>query len=281
MKTLLRLIPLLLTACSGVQTPPLHLSWEDNILEITRADLPPIRIWYLEAYCRPGARDQPWDKTLIKHRTEKISAAEDGSRIDLRCTLVDGVIVNHIIRAEADHVDFQVIAHNPTDKISEAHWGQPCIRVGEFTGTGKNVTEDKYAYLKKSFVFLDGDAPAFMPTRDWAVEARYTPGQLWIPRHVPRVDGNPRPHHPDPPANGLIGCVSADDQWLMATAWEPYHELFQGVIRCLHSDFRIGGLAPGETKTLRGKVYVLPKDFPALLNRYRKDFPEHAAHALE
>ena len=31
----------------------------------------------------------------------------------------------------------------------------------------------------------------------------------------------------------------------MATAWEPYQELFQGVIVCLHSDFRIGGLEAG------------------------------------
>ena len=28
----------------------------------------------------------------------------------------------------------------------------------------------------------------------------------------------------------------------LATAWEPYQELFQGVIVCMHSDFRIGGL---------------------------------------
>ena len=61
----------------------------------------------------------------------------------------------------------------------------------------------------------------------------------------------------------------------MATAWEPYQELFQGVIVCLHSDFRIGGLKPGETKTIRGKIYLMPADFPALLARYRRDFPEH------
>ena len=46
----------------------------------------------------------------------------------------------------------------------------------------------------------------------------------------------------------------------MATAWEPYQELFQGVIVCLHSDFRIGGLKPGETKAIRGKIYLMPAD---------------------
>ena len=76
------------------------------------------------------------------------------------------------------------------------------------------------------------------------------------------------------PSNGLIGCVSADGKELMATAWEPYQELFQGVIVCLHSDFRIGGLKPGETKTIRGKIYLMPADMQALKARYQRDFPE-------
>ena len=90
-----------------------------------------------------------------------------------------------------------------------------------------------------------------------------------------RDDVNPRPLSSIVPSNGLIGCVSADGKELLATAWEPYQELFQGVIVCLHSDFRIGGLKPGESKTIRGKIYLMPADFEALEARYRKDFPEH------
>ena len=44
------------------------------------------------------------------------------------------------------------------------------------------------------------------------------------------------------------------------------------MIACLHSDLRIGGLAPGEEKTVRGKIYFLEADFDRLLARYRKDF---------
>ena len=62
---------------------------------------------------------------------------------------------------------------------------------------------------------------------------------------------------------------------LFATAWEPYQELFQGVGRCLHSDFRLGGLKPGEKLQRKGKVYLVNNDLEALLARYRKDFPEH------
>ena len=60
----------------------------------------------------------------------------------------------------------------------------------------------------------------------------------------------------------------------MAVAWEPYQELFLGVITCIHSDFRLGGLKPGETKKIHGKIYLVPADTAALLARYERDFPE-------
>ncbi|MGE3316118.1 MAG: hypothetical protein AB7O26_13465 [Planctomycetaceae bacterium] len=59
-------------------------------------------------------------------------------------------------------------------------------------------------------------------------------------------------------------------------AWEPYQELFQGVIVCIHSDFRIGGLKPGQQRMIHGQIYLVEPDIEKLLARYRKDFP-HAA----
>jgi hypothetical protein len=226
----------------------------------------------MEAYCRPGSTDREWDKTTIGHTTQLVSRSDDGKQLKLRCELKDGVRVEHTITARDDEVDFRLTAHNPTDKPSEAHWAQPCIRVGDFTGCGKDA--DPYDYLKKSFIFVDGK-PHRLPTPEWATQARYTPGQVWCPRNVPRDDVNPRPLSKLVPSNGLIGCYSADEKMILATAWEPYQELFQGIIRCIHSDFRIGGLAAGEKKQIRGKLYLVLADMPALLKRYEKDFPEH------
>ncbi|MGH7127797.1 MAG: hypothetical protein ACREJB_06795 [Planctomycetaceae bacterium] len=257
--------------------PPLTLSWEKNILTIHGAHFPgkELKTLYLEAYCRPDAHETDWvTHTVIGHATELVSRSADGTQLTLRCTLKDGVVVEHTITAGKDEVDFRLVAHNPTDEPSEAHWAQPCIRVGEFTGLGDPKNRQTYEYLKKSFVFLDGKLET-MPTRDWATEARYVPGQVWRAPHVPGKDVNPRPLSPHVPSNGLIGCFSADDQWIMATAWEPWHELFQGVITCLHSDFHIGGLEPGETKRIRGKIYIVPNDVEKLLERYGQDFPEH------
>jgi hypothetical protein len=61
----------------------------------------------------------------------------------------------------------------------------------------------------------------------------------------------------------------------MAVAWQPYQELFQGVGVCIHSDFRIGGLDPGETKRIRGTMYFTTAGADALLKRYEKEFSEH------
>jgi hypothetical protein len=235
-----------------------------------------IRINYLEAYCRAGSTDTDWmQHTVIKHGCEAVSVAADAKRLQLRDVLADGVTVDHVITAGDREVDFRLTARNPTSKRSEAHWAQPCVRLGEFTGFGPAQTADDYAYLTNCFVFLDGKAER-MPTRDWATQARYTPGQVWCPLLVPRTDVNPRPLSKLVPSNGLIGCYSRDNRLIFATAWEPYQELFQGVARCLHSDFRLGGLNPGETKLIRGKIYIVPADLPALLRRYERDFPEHS-----
>jgi hypothetical protein len=234
-----------------------------------------IRINYLEAYCRAGSTAADWVKhTVIKHTSEFLSLSEDRRVMKLRDTLADGVTVEHTITASEGEVDFRLVAHNPTAQRSEAHWAQPCVRLSRFTGFDEKGAGSAEDYLPQCFIFLDGQL-ARMPTREWAKAARYTPGQVWCPANVPRTDVNPRPLSPLVPSNGLIGCFSGDGKWIWATVWEPYQELFQGVARCLHSDFRLGGLQPGETKNIRGKIYVVPSDVPALLARYAKDFPEH------
>jgi hypothetical protein len=279
MKSLLLLLGFALGA-SGQDKATLTLSRPDHWLSIHGPHIPggEIRINYLEAYCRAGSTDADWVKhTVVGHRSEVVSLSADSKTLKLRDVLKDGVTVEHTITASDDEVDFQVVAHNPTDKPSEAHWAQPCVRLGPFTGftsadRGPNGAPEDY--LPSCFIFLDGKLER-MPTAAWAKEARYTPGQVWCPKHVPRTDVNPRPLSQLVPSSGLIGCFSADDKLIFATVWEPYQELFQGVARCLHSDFRLGGLAPGETKTVRGKIYIVRNDVAALLARYARDFPEH------
>ncbi len=259
---------------TAAQAEPLTLVREGHFLTIRGPQLPgEISINYLEAYCRAGSTDADWGKhTVVKHTSEVLSAS--AHEVRLRDTLADGVIIEHTVTAKDDEVDFRLVAHNPTDKRSEAHWAQPCVRLSAFLGMDEKTASRAEDYLAKSFIFLDGQLTR-MPTPQWATTARYIPGQVWCPKNVPRTDVNPRPLSPLVPSNGLIGCFSAEENMIYATAWEPYQELFQGVTRCLHSDFRLGGLAPGEKKDIRGKIYLVPNDVPALLARYAKDFQEH------
>jgi hypothetical protein len=254
----------------------LSLAWQKEILTVRGAHLPggAVEILYVEAFCRPGSTRREWKQTVIPHETELVESSPDGRRLRLRSRLEDGVVVDHEIAAGHDEVDFRVVATNPTRVESKAHWAQPCIRVDRYAGVPREPSSE--AYLPRCFLYVDG-RPVRMPTTPWARTAVYTPGQVWCPEGVSRDDVNPRPLSPIVPSNGLIGCISADGRELLATAWEPYQELFQGVIVCLHSDFRIGGLAPGQTKRIRGKLYLMPADLPVLLDRYRRDFPEHRA----
>jgi hypothetical protein len=253
----------------------LELSWAKNFLTV-RGRFPgdEIRILYLEAYCRPDSTDRDWSQTVIPHTARQIPT-DDGA-IHLEDVLADGVIVRHVIKATADEVDFRIAAHNPTNIESQAHWAQPCIRVDKFTGAGNADTRDLVpAYARKCFLFVDGKL-ARLPTEPWASTARYTPGQVYCPKNVDRNDVNPRPLSKLVPSNGLCGCFSGDEKMIMAVAWEPYQEIFQGVVACIHNDFRLGGLKPGEKKEVRGKLYIVPADVSLLLARFEKDFPEQA-----
>jgi hypothetical protein len=256
------------SAVDGKQ-PELTLSWASNFLTISGRRLPHgrLKIQYLEAYCRPGSTDRDWRESVIPHRTVLLSQSPDGTGLKLRCTLADGVIVDHDIVAGEDEVRFSLLAHNPTGKASEVAWAQPCIRVDTLTDRGQKD------YVPLCFVYLDGWLVR-LPTQPWAMKARYTPGQVYCPAGVDRRDVNPRPLSTLVPSNGLIGCFSGDGKMLLASAWEPYQELFQGVAVCVHSDFRIGGLQPGKSKKIRGKIYLMGADPETLLRRYEHDFPE-------
>jgi len=249
------------------------IDWQKNLLTIS-GEFPgkEIKINYLEAYCRPGSTDRDWGETVIPHTAERLEPLSNPKEIRLRDKLKDGVIVDHVLKADDDSVTFELTAKNPTDKESQAHWAQPCMRVDRFTGTDpKNSGDLVPEYAKKCFLFIDGKAVR-LPTKPWADKARYTPGQVYCPKNVDRNDVNPRPLSELVPSSSLCGCYSSDEKWLLGVAWEPYQEIFQGVITCMHNDFRIGGLKPGETKQIKGKLYVVPADMAALVKRFEADF---------
>ena len=244
----------------------MQIAWDKNFLTVSADGLPgsEIRIQYLEAYLTSGSTNQDWRKSMIRHRTRQVSATP--KRIELQCHVDPSVVVDHVISAGKDEVSFAIVAKNTGDEFVDVQWAQPCMRVDKFMG----MKQDDY--FQRCFIFTDRGLSLLHQTKR-TDKAIYVPGQVYVPKGVPLADVNPRPISPDKPVNNLIGCYSKDDKTLLATAFDSTQELFQGVAVCIHADFRIGGLKPKETKTIRGKLYWLPNDVPALLRRYEKDFP--------
>jgi hypothetical protein len=245
----------------------LRLEWKDNLLTVHGESIPggTIEIWYLEAFCRKGSTRRKWEQTVIPHQTRLVRQSKDHTRLQLESVVEPGVRVNHQIKASKDEVSFLLTIRNTTPQAVDIDWAQPCLRVGPFTGLSQND------YIKACFIVTE-QGPVRLDQTRRTEGALYRGGQVYVPKGIDRNDVNPRPISPDVPVHDLIGCVSADGTRILAMAWDHTQELFQGVITCIHADFRIGGLAPRETKKVRGKLYLLPNNFTTLLTRYKNDF---------
>lgn len=267
-------IGLLMTTVSNPAAPAqdLALEWKENRLSLLSTRLPggKVEIWYLEAFCRRGSTARKWEETVLPQRTTRLDGTGPAARIRLRSTVAEDVELLHDLRVVPEGVRLDLELTNHGARAVDVEWAQPCMQVAGFTG-GMQET-----YLPNCFLFT-GTAEHPRLTRlselPRAEEALYRGGQVYVPAGVDRRDVNPRPISPITPANGLIGCFSADRKLLLAMAWDHTQELFQGVITCIHADFRIGGLAPGETKRLSGRIYLLENDVERLLAAYRRDFP--------
>jgi hypothetical protein len=258
---------LVVSLASCTRTGGLNIHWENNILTVSGENLPggKMDILYLEAFCKTGSTNRNWEQTTIPHKTELVSADENRKIIRLRTVVEPNIEVLHEIRAGKDEVDFQLELKNNFTQAVDIDWFQPCIRVDRFTNRKQE------SYIERCFIFTNRGLTTLDKTRR-TEEALYRGGQVYVPAGINLHDVNPRPISNDQPVNGLIGCYSDDNKYIMATAWNEYQELFQGIFVCIHSDPRVGGLKAGETKKLRGKLYVLKNDPHELLTRYQKDF---------
>ena len=260
---------LLVSICGGAYAADgFKLAWQKNVLKITGDQVPggPLEVWWLEAFCRRGSTKRPWSETTIPHTTELISAKPDGQQLRLRSRVQPSVEVLQELRVVRDGVEIDVELKNSGGEPVDLEWFEPCIHVDRFTA--RNQTN----YIERCFIFTERGLARLdqLPRNE---EALYHGGQVYVPKGISHEDVNPRPISTVTPANGLIGCFSADNQYLLATAWNETQHLFQGVIVCIHSDPHVGGLKPHETKKLHGKIYLMKNDPAKLLKQYRRDFP--------
>lgn len=269
MKHLLPALCLIIAAATTHAADGLRVAWTNNILSLESPRLPGgrLQIWYLEAFLRSGANGREWGQSVLKHRTKLVEAAADKLSLKFVTTVATNVTVHHSVHAREDELELVYQLTNAGPTAVDLQWFLPaCIRVAEFTG--RNQTN----FIERTFLYTQAGLTTLDRLRR-TTNALYLGGQVYPMPGVPETEANPRPVSPDRPIKGLIGCFSADDRWILATASDRTHELFEGVYVCFHSDPALGGLAPGESKTVRQKVYLVPNDPAALLRRYERDFP--------
>lgn len=73
---------------------------------------------------------------------------------------------------------------------------------------------------------------------------------------------------------GLIVRESEDGRWVTGVAWEDFLSV-QGhnPWSCMHACIRIGALKPGESRTVRGRLYLFRGTKDECAVRFRRDFP--------
>lgn len=74
--------------------------------------------------------------------------------------------------------------------------------------------------------------------------------------------------------DGILVRDSTDGKWVAGIAWEDFlsaqgHNPWQ----CMHLAVRVGPLKQGQTKTVRGKIYLFAGNRKDCLARFRTDFP--------
>ncbi len=81
------------------------------------------------------------------------------------------------------------------------------------------------------------------------------------------------PISPDNAQTGLILRESNDGGWVSGIAWENYLSVSGHYpLRCMHLSARVGPLAPGETRMIRGKIYLFSGTKEDGLSKFREDF---------
>lgn len=75
--------------------------------------------------------------------------------------------------------------------------------------------------------------------------------------------------------DGFLVRVSNDGKWVTGVAWNDFRALSaHHPYRCMHNYIRVGPLKQGETKTLKGRLYLFEGTKEDCLQRYRKEFKQ-------
>lgn len=162
----------------------------------------------------------------------------------------------------------------------------PCCQFAKSPGFGNrgDYVED---FVARCFVFLEGGLtllkdtariPGTRPRENDKANAATPWIQEYYPvwrKHPGQVKGQ-RGFSTDRPVLPIIGTVSRDGKHLVAVAWPETARLGQVWHSCIHPRPVIGESLDRAKRQIRSRarVYFMENDGPALLARFRADFPD-------
>jgi hypothetical protein len=192
--------------------------------------------------------------------------------------VVDAPQFQLILRAVADGAQLTLRVTNRT-----AHaWPEmagiiPCWNTGQVPGTNPSMPKpanphfadpwrrNTYYVSESGLTPLDSRAIHFNAALRAAADRAAESGRFAWSNKWPTSDENARA--------GFMVRESEDGRWVTAVAWEDFVSV-QGhnPWYCLHNCVRVGPLRPGESRTVRGRLYLFPGNKEECLARFRRDF---------
>jgi hypothetical protein len=223
--------------------------------------------WNMFEAMQPGQHTHgsyEWSKAVSSDATEGI---------------VDSPAMTLRMRAVPDGAELTLRVTNTTAAAWPAVAGIiPCWNPGMIPGSNPSMPVSKNQnfadpWRKRSyFVSADGLSP--LASRALHFHSAYRGAAEHLSEGGRFLFSNKWPSSEVDAVAGVLVRESEDGKWVTAVAWEDVLAV-QGhnPWNCLHVCVRLGALKPGESRTVRGRLYLFEGNRDECLARYRRDFP--------
>ena len=184
------------------------------------------------------------------------------------------------------------------ESLKEITYLNPCWQLttaDAFKWRNRDKGTDDYVedFVARSFVYLEDGLTFLTDTRRKPANVKLRPGskrkipranlpEPWVQYYIPiwkehsgRRD-RPGGNSLDRPVYPIIGAVSHDAKYIAAFAWPETRTLSQFWHDCYHAVPSVVDFYQTETNKIvsRGRIYYMKNDEQALLDAFKRDFPD-------
>jgi hypothetical protein len=243
--------------------PPLELfAWERGIgIRAVGPEPMPMYLWFYEWSLFDGPEPGEWTEARHDH---PVTISDDArtARIDAGALTLDARVV-------ADGVELDLAVDNRTGRA----WPDSASLIACFNPGPKESRTFEMGHHLKTYLLAKDGLERFQD-RDMHFVASEKPA---LQRRSPDLGFAFSDRWPTSSLDtqaGLLLRESFSGGWTSGVAWSSATAVqAHNPWLCMHVATKLGPLAVGERKTLRGMLYLFPGDRHEGLRRYQRDFP--------